>query len=669
MALLLETIWGDLVVDLDIQGSPELCKNILKLAKARFYTNTLIFSVTPNRFCQAGDPVGDGTGGASIYGLTDEDSKDYHTSKRRFVRSVGRWLLPSECREKGRVVATNTHISTPDTIGSQFLITLASGADRALDGYHMVPVTPLNESAEAPAASSLFNRFLSLGKVVEDENGVLDKINAAYCDPDGRPYADIRILRALVIHDPFDDVVGMERLLQLRGVEVEVESGRVVRSPSPDRPAEERVVKRISAADIVLDDNDSVDEETRARQQRQEEEKAAQMEAKSQAVVLEMLGDLPDADIRAPEDVLFICKLNPITVDEDLELIFSRFDEAVKVEIIRDPDTGASLQYAFAEFTSKQAAVEAYFKMNNALVDDRRIKVDFSQSVAKLWNKYKQKLRMPAQPLDPVARSASNHVPRREPPHRPNQGIGGGGGTMPRHDSRYAGDHGRRLTQQNGASSDRDDFGRSRDLRHDSRDYHHSGQGHRHPDDNQKATTRRHDENDSSRHSERYSRARDSRDSVTGSDDAERAHNKHKRKHHVSRRHHSRRRHDSDSESEDDYRHSSHRHPRRRERDASSEDDTKPRSKKYHVKDRDDSPGHCREHSARERVSISRHDSKEDMPRTFDESPPKWEHRHRHYSDRDSSSAEDDRRRSKKHHRKHKQRDHDKKDRKKRRHH
>ena len=26
-------------------------------------------------------------------------------------------------------------------------------------------------------------------------------------------------------------------------------------------------------------------------------------------------------------------------------------------------------------------------KMNNVLIDDRRIKVDFSQSVAKLWNK------------------------------------------------------------------------------------------------------------------------------------------------------------------------------------------------------------------------------------------------------------------------------------------
>jgi len=34
MALLLETVLGDIVIDLDIEESPELSRNILKLAKA-----------------------------------------------------------------------------------------------------------------------------------------------------------------------------------------------------------------------------------------------------------------------------------------------------------------------------------------------------------------------------------------------------------------------------------------------------------------------------------------------------------------------------------------------------------------------------------------------------------------------------------------------------------
>ena len=104
-----------------------------------------------------------------------------------------------------------------------------------------------------------------------------------------------------------------------------------------------------------------------------------------------MLGDIASADMKPPENVLFVCKLNPMTDDDDLTLIFSRFDPLAKADVIRDPDTGDSLQYAFVEFETKEACNEAYFKMNNTLIDDRRIKVDFSQSVAKEWNRYTQR--------------------------------------------------------------------------------------------------------------------------------------------------------------------------------------------------------------------------------------------------------------------------------------
>ena len=61
--------------------------------------------------------------------------------------------------------------------------------------------------------------------------------------------------------------------------------------------------------------------------------------------------------------------------------------------------TGDSLQYAFVEFDQRESAEQvriktlqlhayqqAYFKMQNVLIDDRRIWVDFSQSVSKLHN-------------------------------------------------------------------------------------------------------------------------------------------------------------------------------------------------------------------------------------------------------------------------------------------
>jgi hypothetical protein len=41
MALLLETTLGDLVIDLDVEGSPALCKNMLRLAESRFSNTDL----------------------------------------------------------------------------------------------------------------------------------------------------------------------------------------------------------------------------------------------------------------------------------------------------------------------------------------------------------------------------------------------------------------------------------------------------------------------------------------------------------------------------------------------------------------------------------------------------------------------------------------------------
>jgi peptidyl-prolyl cis-trans isomerase-like 4 len=72
--------------------------------------------------------------------------------------------------------------------------------------------------------------------------------------------------------------------------------------------------------------------------------------AKKHAITLEMLGDLPDANIKPPENILFVCKLNPVTQERDLEIIFSRFGPIKSVEIVRDWKTGESLQYAFIEF-------------------------------------------------------------------------------------------------------------------------------------------------------------------------------------------------------------------------------------------------------------------------------------------------------------------------------
>lgn len=117
------------------------------------------------------------------------------------------------------------------------------------------------------------------------------------------------------------------------------------------------------------------------------EQLSSEKEAHSRAVALECIGDIPDADVKPPDNVLFVCKLNPVTEDEDLHVIFSQFGTVVSAETLRDYRTGESLCYAFVEFEKREACEQAYFKMNNALIDDRRICVDFSQSVSKIWKK------------------------------------------------------------------------------------------------------------------------------------------------------------------------------------------------------------------------------------------------------------------------------------------
>jgi len=120
--------------------------------------------------------------------------------------------------------------------------------------------------------------------------------------------------------------------------------------------------------------------------------------------------------MKPPENVLFVCKLNQVTTDLDLETIFSRFGEILSCEIVRDKKTGDSLCYAFIEYENEEDAEQAYFKMDNVLIDDRRIHVDFSQSVAKTkWENYKKQRKLKqlkTRPPPPPAPLSSSSPPR-----------------------------------------------------------------------------------------------------------------------------------------------------------------------------------------------------------------------------------------------------------------
>lgn len=94
-----------------------------------------------------------------------------------------------------------------------------------------------------------------------------------------------------------------------------------------------------------------------------------------------------------PENVLFICKLNPITNGEGLASLFTQFGPVVSAQVIYDNSSSSSssnsggtrrsLCYGFVTFERKEDCFTAIEKMNNTIIDDFRVKVDFSQSLSK----------------------------------------------------------------------------------------------------------------------------------------------------------------------------------------------------------------------------------------------------------------------------------------------
>uniref|UniRef100_T1K9L7 Peptidyl-prolyl cis-trans isomerase n=2 Tax=Tetranychus urticae TaxID=32264 RepID=T1K9L7_TETUR len=212
-----------------------------------------------------------------------------------------------------------------DMHGSQFFITLREDLDY-LDGIHTV-----------------------FGYVVEGLD-TLNRMNELF-------FSDIIITHTVILEDPFDDPPDL-----------------IGKYPDNSPEPSEELISRMCIAHNI-DEKPELDPK--------------EQESKAAATILEMIGDLPSEDVKPPDNVLFVCKLNPVTNEEDLSMIFRRFGPIKECEVIRDYKTGDSLQYAFIEFENVKDCEQAYFKMDNVVIDDRRIHVDFSQSVAKF--KWKRK--------------------------------------------------------------------------------------------------------------------------------------------------------------------------------------------------------------------------------------------------------------------------------------
>src|SRR3989339_986685 len=98
----LKTTKGDVTIELDADKAPKAVTNFIVLAQMGYYNGLTFHRVIPDFMIQGGDPTGDGTGGASIFGETFEDE-------------------PNDMQmERGVLAMANRG---PNTNGSQFFIT------------------------------------------------------------------------------------------------------------------------------------------------------------------------------------------------------------------------------------------------------------------------------------------------------------------------------------------------------------------------------------------------------------------------------------------------------------------------------------------------------------------------------------------------------------------
>lgn len=157
----LVTNLGDLNLELYCDQTPKTCDNFLRLCKKEYYNNNIFHRLIKNFMIQSGDPTGTGSGGESAFGKPFEDEIRQHFS------------------HEGRGVLSMAN-SGPNCNKSQFFITFRSC--KHLDKKHTI-----------------------FGRVVGGLE-VLDKMERIKTNDKNRPLEEIKIIKAIVFVDPFQEI-------------------------------------------------------------------------------------------------------------------------------------------------------------------------------------------------------------------------------------------------------------------------------------------------------------------------------------------------------------------------------------------------------------------------------------------------------------------------------
>ena len=128
----MQTLKGNLVLELAEDDAPNTVANFVSLAEKGFYDGLTFHRVIPNFMIQGGCPLGTGTGGPG-YVIADEFSPPRGRQTSRSVEPAGEAAGPRLRHTRGVISMAN---AGPNTGGSQFFITHVPCPH--LDGKHAV---------------------------------------------------------------------------------------------------------------------------------------------------------------------------------------------------------------------------------------------------------------------------------------------------------------------------------------------------------------------------------------------------------------------------------------------------------------------------------------------------------------------------------------------------
>lgn len=390
MSVLIETSIGDIVIDLYTKDAPKATYNFLKLCKIKYFNNSIFYEVQRDFITLAGIPLEDYRTKNILNLPTMKSEDEQFTDSVSFNNHIKSTLNKEQQAKQEKINQLKQTLKSKNELKALNQSTSIYGITQGDDKKFFEDeidfkkkhnkkgvVSTSNLGANLNTSTffiTLTDRHISqldykhtIFGQVEEGLDILDKINKCLLDDKNQPYQNIRIKHTVVLDDPFEDSNEILNLIPNN-------------SPIPIRDIEYN----------RLDDDFNINEYYEKINTKEKlQAKIEEHEAKNRAIALTLLEDLPDADVKPPDNVLFICKLNPITEDSDLEDIFSKFGPIKSCRIMRDGDKN-SLKYGFIEFEESRDCEEAFIKMNGAIIDDRKIKVDFSQSVNKNYSKVKK---------------------------------------------------------------------------------------------------------------------------------------------------------------------------------------------------------------------------------------------------------------------------------------